>query len=72
MLPPPLFILSIRDHWPAGFYLVAAVAGIDRTNLYDLAVFQEIAASGSETLVEAGETTMLDIVLTLERNQRGN
>ena len=57
---------------PAGLYLVAAVAGIDRADLYDLAVFQEIAAAGSETLVEAGETAMLDIVLTLGRSRRGN
>ena len=55
---------------PAGVYLVAAVAGIHRADLYDLVVFQEIAAAGTEALVEAGETTTLDLVLALERDRR--
>ena len=57
---------------PAGAYLVAAVAGISAGDLYDLAIFQEIAAAGTEALVEAGETTTLDLVLTLERNRLAN
>ena len=35
-------------------------------------IFQEIAAAGTEALVEAGETTTLDLVLTLERNRLAN
>ena len=54
---------------PAGGYLVAAVDGIDVGDLYDLAVFQEIAAAATETLVEAGETTTLDLVLTRGGNR---
>ena len=50
---------------PAGGYLVTAVVGIAIGDLYDLAVFQEIAAAGTETLVEVGETTTLDLGLTL-------
>ncbi len=57
---------------PAGVYLVAAIAGISAGDLYDLAIFQEIAAAGTEALVEAGETTTLDLVLTLERNRLAN
>ena len=49
---------------PAGVYLVAAVAGISAGDLYDLTVFEEIAAVGTEVLIEAGETTTLDLVLT--------
>ena len=51
---------------PAGAYLVAAVAGISAGDLYELAIFQEIAAAGTEALIEAAETTTLDLVLTLE------
>ncbi len=57
---------------PAGVYLVAAVAGMSAGDLYDLAIFQEIAAAGTEALVEVGETTTLDLVLTLGRNQLVN
>ena len=57
---------------PAGVYLVAAIAGISAGDPYDLAIFQEIAAAGTEALVEAGETTTLDLVLTLERNRLAN
>ena len=57
---------------PAGVYLVAAVGGINAADLYDLAIFQEIAAAGTKALVEAGETTTLDLVLTLERNGLAN
>ena len=57
---------------PAGGYLVAAVDGISMGDLYDLALFQEVAAAGTETLVEAGETTTLDLVLTLEGNWLAN
>ena len=57
---------------PAGVYLVAAIAGISAGDLYDLAIFQEIAAAGTEALVETGETTTLDLVLTLERNRLAN
>ena len=57
---------------PAGVYLVAAIAGISAGDLYDLPIFQEIAAAGTEALVEAGETTTLDLVLTLERNRLAN
>ena len=48
---------------PAGAYLVAAVAGIHGGDLYEQAVFQEVAAAGTETLIEAGQTTTLDLVL---------
>ena len=57
---------------PAGVYLVAAVAGMSVGDLYDLAIFQEIATAGTEALVEAGETTTLDLVLTLDRDQLAN
>ena len=55
---------------PAGGYLVAAVDGMNIGDLYDLGVFQEIAAAGTETLVEAGETTTLDLVVTLRGGSR--
>ena len=54
---------------PAGAYLVAAVAGFSAGDLYDLAIFQEIAAVGTEALIAADETTTLDLVLTLEGNR---
>ena len=54
---------------PAGVYLVAAVAGISTGDLYDPAIFQEIAAAGTEALVETGETTTLDLVLPLGGNR---
>ena len=54
---------------PAGGYLIAAVVGISAGDLYDLAIFQEIAAAGTEALVDAGVTTTLDLVLTLGGNQ---
>ena len=57
---------------PADIYLVAAIAGISAGDLYDLPIFQEIAAAGTEALVEADETTTLDLVLTLERNRLAN
>ncbi|MCH2252559.1 MAG: hypothetical protein MK365_05290 [Vicinamibacterales bacterium] len=36
------------------------------------AIFQEIAAAGTEDLVKAGETTTLDLVLTPETNRLAN
>ncbi|MBQ01403.1 MAG: hypothetical protein CL477_12040 [Acidobacteria bacterium] len=57
---------------PAGVYLVAAVAGIHASDLYELEVFQEIAAAGTEALIEAGETTTLDLILTVGGNRLGN
>ena len=57
---------------PAGVYLVAAVAGMSAGDLYDLAIFREIAAAGTEALVEVGEMTTLDLVLTLEGNRLAN
>ena len=57
---------------PAGVYLVAAVAGISTGDLFDLAIFQEIAAAGTEALVEAGKTTMLDPVLALGGSRLAN
>ena len=48
---------------PAGGYLVAAVVGIHRADLYERAVFQEIAAAGTRTLIEAAGTTTLDVVV---------
>ena len=57
---------------PTGVYLVAAVAGIGIGDLYDQAIFQEIAAAGTETQIEAGETTTLDLVLERESNRRAN
>ena len=55
---------------PAGGYRVAAVAGVGQADLYSAAVFEEIAAAGAEALVEAGETTSLDLVLALGGNGR--
>ena len=57
---------------PAGVYLVAAVAEIGMGDLYDLAIFEEIAAAGTETQIEAGETTTLDLVLALGGNRLAN
>ena len=57
---------------PAGVYLIAAVAGISTGDLYDLAILQEIAAAGTEALVEAGATTTLDLVVTLGGHQLEN
>ena len=54
---------------PAGGYVVAVVDGITSGDLYDLAVFQEIATAGTETLMEVGETTTLDLVLTRGGNR---
>ncbi|MCH7747496.1 MAG: carboxypeptidase regulatory-like domain-containing protein [Acidobacteria bacterium] len=54
---------------PAGVYLIAAVAGISTGDLYDPAILQEIAAAGTEALVEVGATTTVDLVLTFGGNQ---
>ena len=42
------------------------------SDLYDLAIFREIAAAGTEALVEVGEMTRLDLVLTLKGNRLAN
>ena len=57
---------------PAGVYLLAAIAGINDADLFDLEVYQEIAAAGTEALVEAGETTTLDLVVALGGNRLAN
>ena len=52
--------------FPSGVYLVAAVTGIHGGDLYDQAVFQEIAGGATEATTEAGDTTPLDLVLSGE------
>ena len=60
ILVAPLFLL-----WPSVFGGRTFVP-------YDLAIFPEIAAAGTEDLVKAGETTTLDLVLTPETNRLAN
>jgi hypothetical protein len=57
---------------PAGVYLVAPVAGIDASDLYGPVVFEEIASAGTEALIEAGETTTLDLVQALGTDRPPN
>ena len=54
---------------PAGVYLIAAMSGIHEGDLYDISVFREIAAAGAEVVIEAGETTTFDVVLTRQGDQ---
>lgn len=51
---------------------MAAVPEILTGDLYDLDLFQEIAAGGTEAQVEAGQTTTLDLTLTLGENRLAN
>jgi len=57
---------------PAGAYLIAAVPGISDGDLYDAAIFQEIAAAGTEVLLEPGKTTTLDLILNRGENGFAN
>jgi hypothetical protein len=41
-------------------------------SLVTSAIFQELAAAGTENLVKAGETTTLDLMLTSETNRLAN
>ena len=57
---------------PAGAYLIVAVPVISNGDLYDAAIFQEIAAAGTEVLLEPGTTTTLNLILNRGESRLAN
>lgn len=49
---------------PAGNYLLAVVRGVREADLYEVAVFRDIAAIGTAVVVEAAEPTTLDLTFS--------
>jgi hypothetical protein len=49
---------------PAGGYLLSAYTGIREADLYEVAVFREIAAVGTAVVIEAAERTTLDLTFS--------